>query len=123
MAITQGISTKVGSGSDTLMLKITQDAYQGDSQYAVFVDGKQIGGTFTAKALHNSGQYDTLEIKGDWGRGQPHGWRGAPLNDPLRRHNHHRPQRLRRECNLQRLSRDRQLPVRPWSSYAELYGC
>jgi hypothetical protein len=64
-----GVVTKVGTGSDTLTLKITQDAYKGDSQYAVFVDGKQIGGTFTAKALHNSGQYDTLEIKGDWGVG------------------------------------------------------
>jgi hypothetical protein len=75
-----GVVTKVGSGSDTLMLKITQDAYQGDSQYAVFVDGKQIGGTFTAKALHNSGQYDTLEIKGDWGVGN-HTVGVALLND------------------------------------------
>ena len=64
-----GVVTKVGSGSDTLTLKISQDAYQGDSQYAVYVDGKQIGGTFTAKALHNSGQFDTLEVKGDWGVG------------------------------------------------------
>ena len=66
---TTGVTTRVGTGSDTLVLKITQDAYQGDSQYAVFVDGKQIGGTVTAKALHNSGQADTLEIKGDWGVG------------------------------------------------------
>jgi hypothetical protein len=64
-----GAVTKVGTGSDTLTLKITQDAYQGDAQYAVYVDGKQIGATFTAKALHNSGVYDTLEIKGDWGVG------------------------------------------------------
>jgi hypothetical protein len=66
---TAGTTMKVGSGSDTLVLKITQDAYKGDAQYAVYVDGKQIGGTFTAKALHNSGQSDTLEIKGDWGVG------------------------------------------------------
>lgn len=57
------------TGSDTLVLKVTQDAYQGDSQYAVFVDGKQIGGTHTAKSLYHSGQVDTLEIKGDWGVG------------------------------------------------------
>jgi Ca2+-binding RTX toxin-like protein len=63
------VVTKIGTGSDTLTLKITQDAYQGDAQYAVFVDGKQIGGTFTAKALKGSGQSDTLEIKGDWGVG------------------------------------------------------
>ena len=66
---TTGVVTKVGAGSDTLTLKISQDAYQGDAQYAVYVDGKQIGGTFTAKALHSSGQFDTLEIKGDWGAG------------------------------------------------------
>jgi hypothetical protein len=51
------------------VLKISQDAYQGDAQYAVYVDGKQVGATFTAKALHNSGQFDTLEVKGDWGVG------------------------------------------------------
>ncbi len=66
---TTGATIKVGAGSDTLVLKITQDAYQGDSQYSISVDGKQIGGTFTAKALHNSGQSDTLEIKGNWGVG------------------------------------------------------
>jgi hypothetical protein len=69
MAIIPGTSTQTGTGSDTLVLKVTQDAYQGDSQYAVYVDGKQVGGTFTAKALHNSGQYDTLQIKGDWSAG------------------------------------------------------
>ncbi len=69
MATIQGTSTTTGSGSDTLVLKVTQDAYQGDAQYAVYVDGKQVGGTFTAKALHNSGQSDTLEIKGDWDAG------------------------------------------------------
>ena len=69
MAITPGTSTQVGTGSDTLVLKVTQDAYQGDAQYAVYVDGKQVGGTFTAKALHNSGQSDTLEIKGNWSAG------------------------------------------------------
>src|SRR5215210_1985795 len=69
MAIIPGKTTTIGSGSDTLTLKITQNAYKGDAQYAVFVDGWQIGGTFTAKALHNSGQFDTLEVKGDWGLG------------------------------------------------------
>jgi hypothetical protein len=64
-----GEDTGAGTGSDTLVLKITQDAYQGDAQYAVFVDGQQQGGTFTAKALYGSGQVDTLEIKGDWGVG------------------------------------------------------
>jgi hypothetical protein len=69
MAITQGKSTMVGSGSDTLVLKVTQNAYQGDAQYVVYVDGKQVGGTLTAQALRGSGQSDTVEIKGDWATG------------------------------------------------------
>ncbi len=65
MAITQGTSTQISSGSDTLVLKVTQDAYQGDAQYAVYVDGKQVGGTLTAKALHDSGQSHPLQISTD----------------------------------------------------------
>ena len=64
-----GTNTTIGSGSDVLVLKITQDAYQGDSQYAVYVDGKQIGATLTATALHGSGEFDTLQIKDDWSVG------------------------------------------------------
>ncbi|MGU3331048.1 hypothetical protein ACLBXB_29680, partial [Methylobacterium mesophilicum] len=37
-------STSIGTGSDQLLLHISQDAYQGDAQYTVSVDGKQIGG-------------------------------------------------------------------------------
>ena len=33
------------------------------------VDGKQVGATFTASALHGSGQSDTLTLKGDWAAG------------------------------------------------------
>jgi hypothetical protein len=45
-----------GSGSDSLVLKISQDAYQGPAQYTVSVDGVQVGGTFTASAWHSAGQ-------------------------------------------------------------------
>ena len=58
-----------GTGSDTLLLKISQDAYQGNAQYTVSVDGKQVGGTFTASASHAAKQSDTLTLKGDWAAG------------------------------------------------------
>jgi Ca2+-binding RTX toxin-like protein len=58
-----------GSGSDSLVLKITQDAWQGSAQYTVKVDGVQIGGNFTASALRGSGQHDTLTLKGNWAAG------------------------------------------------------
>ncbi|TXN49489.1 glycoside hydrolase family 16 protein, partial [Methylobacterium sp. WL119] len=38
-------STSIGSGSDQLIFKISEDAYKGDALYTVSVDGKQIGGT------------------------------------------------------------------------------
>ena len=60
---------EAGTGPDTLELKISQDAYQGDAQYTVSVDGKQVGGTFTASASHAAGQSDTLTLKGDWAAG------------------------------------------------------
>ncbi len=51
------------------MLSVSRDAYQGSAQYTVQVDGKQIGGTLTASALHGSGQSDTVTVLGDWSRG------------------------------------------------------
>jgi Ca2+-binding RTX toxin-like protein len=62
-------SPTVGSGPDILVLKISQDAFGGDAQYTVAVDGKQIGGTLTAKASHAAGQSDTVTVQGDWAAG------------------------------------------------------
>jgi Ca2+-binding RTX toxin-like protein len=68
-AVKDPVTLSAGTGSDSLVLKISQDAYQGDAQYTVSVDGKQVGGTFTASAAHASGQSDTLTLKGDWAAG------------------------------------------------------
>ena len=62
-------SVTVGSGPDTLVLSVSQDAYQGSAQYTVSVDGAQVGGTLTASALRPSGQHDTVTVKGDWAAG------------------------------------------------------
>jgi hypothetical protein len=59
----------IGSGSDALVLTISEDAYQGDAQFTVSVDGKQIGGTLAAKAIHSAGQEQTFTINGDWNAG------------------------------------------------------
>jgi hypothetical protein len=52
-----------------LTLQIAEDAYQGDAQYTVSVDGKQVGGTQTAAALHNTGSTQALAIKGNFTTG------------------------------------------------------
>ncbi|TGD95729.1 hypothetical protein EU555_26875 [Methylobacterium nonmethylotrophicum] len=62
-------SVTLGSGSDQLLLKVSQDAYHGNAQYTVSVDGKQIGGVQTAQSLHSSGQSDLISVRGDWGQG------------------------------------------------------
>ncbi len=64
------VETTVGSGPDSLVLKVSQDAYQGDAQYTVKVDGEQVGDVFTASASHAAGQSDTLTLKGHWGAGE-----------------------------------------------------
>ncbi|HYZ32984.1 MAG TPA: S8 family serine peptidase, partial [Crenalkalicoccus sp.] len=64
-----GATAEIGSGADTLVLKLSQDAWQGSAQYTVSVDGHQLGGTLTASALHGSGQQDTVTLHGDWGAG------------------------------------------------------
>ena len=62
-------ATSVGTGSDQLVFKLSQDAYQGDAQYTIAVDGQQIGGTLTAHAAHAAGQSDTVTVNGDWAAG------------------------------------------------------
>ncbi len=60
---------KAGSGSDVVALKVSEDAYKGDAQFTVSVDGKQVGGAFTATALHAAGQSQEVDLSGSWGKG------------------------------------------------------
>ncbi len=61
---------EAGSGPDELVLRISQDAYEGSAEYTVSVDGAQVGGTFEASAWRSAGQSDTLTLRGDWGPGE-----------------------------------------------------
>ncbi|WP_291298706.1 carbohydrate-binding domain-containing protein [Elioraea sp.] len=61
------VSRSFGTGNDTLVLRIAQDAWQGSAQYQVLVNGQQFGGTLTASALRSDGTSDTLTLKGNWG--------------------------------------------------------
>ena len=59
-----------GSGSDSLVLKVSEDYYLANAQFTVSVDGKQLGGKFTATTLHSSGNSQTFAFAGDFGSGQ-----------------------------------------------------
>ena len=60
----------VGSGADTLVLNMAEDPYQGDAQFTISVDGKQIGGTQTTTAVFDQGQSQEFDVHGNFGGGQ-----------------------------------------------------
>jgi hypothetical protein len=70
----------IGAGPDRVVLRVSQDAYKGDAQYVVRVDGAQIGGVLTAQAPRAEGQHDTVTVQGDWAPG-PHTVEIEFLND------------------------------------------
>ena len=57
-----------------------EDAWNGDAQFTVAVDGVQAGGTDTAHALHSEGADESLFLSGHWGAG-PHTVSVTFLND------------------------------------------
>ena len=59
----------VGAGAHTLALAVSEDAWQGDAQFTVSVDGKQVGGTQTATASHGAGLVQTFAVMGDFAAG------------------------------------------------------
>jgi hypothetical protein len=78
-----------GSGSDTLVLHLSEDAWKGDAHFTVAVDGKQIAGPLTVTALHSAGAVETFTFHGDWAAGAHHvavsfindAWGGTPTTD------------------------------------------
>lgn len=64
-----GAATVVGSGPDTLMLSISEDAWKGNAQFTISIDGKQVGGTQTATASHGAGQVQIYDVAGNFKSG------------------------------------------------------
>lgn len=56
----------VGTRADTLVLNLSEDAYQGDAQFQLTVDGKAAGPAQGVTALHGKGQSQAFTFKGDW---------------------------------------------------------
>jgi hypothetical protein len=56
----------IGSGPDVLALSLSEDAFNGNAQFTVAVDGKQIGGVETVSALRSSGSTQTLDVDGSF---------------------------------------------------------
>ncbi len=54
---------------DTLSLRLSEDAWQGDAQFTVSVDGTQVGGVRAVSALHAGGASQVVSLDGPWGGG------------------------------------------------------
>jgi hypothetical protein len=67
------VSPTSSSGSttptDALTLRMSEEAYDGDAQFVVRVNGTQVGGTMMASALHSTGDSNVFVLKGNWGQG------------------------------------------------------
>ena len=79
----------MGSGPDAVALQVSEDAWRGDAQFTVQVDGVQVGGIETATVWHVSGLHGNYEVRGAFGPG-PHqvsldflndAWGGSPSTD------------------------------------------
>ena len=67
--------------TSTAVVNVSEDAYLGDAQFTVAVDGKQMGGTYTATALHNAGQTQAITVAGIAESFTPHDIAITFLND------------------------------------------
>lgn len=65
---------------DTLILHLSEDAWNGDAQFAVLVDGTQIGGPTAVTTPHDAGTFQDFTFKGAFGTG-PHSVEVQFLND------------------------------------------
>jgi Ca-dependent carbohydrate-binding module xylan-binding len=63
------VPTPTPTPTDTLTLNMSEDAYNGDAQFIVKVNGTQVGGTMTTHAIHSSGDSDVFQLTGHWGSG------------------------------------------------------
>ena len=60
-----------GSGRDTLTLGLAEDAYQGDAQFTVTVDGVLVStAAQTVTASHAAGKEQQFTFAGNWGPGR-----------------------------------------------------
>ena len=50
--------------TSTAVINVSEDAYQGDAQFTVTMDGKQYGGTYTATASQAAGQSQAITVSG-----------------------------------------------------------
>ena len=82
MDVDGSLTFNVAAPSNPLTLKVTGDNLKGtDAQIEVFVDGKQVGGTYTVTADHAQGQTQTIQIPGTFSATAAHQVQIRFIND------------------------------------------
>lgn len=69
------VGTPVSAPAPTgngLVVTVAEDAWQGDAQFTVTVDGAQVGGLYTATASHAAGQTQAITIANPFAAGVHH---------------------------------------------------
>jgi hypothetical protein len=83
------VPTPVPGAAGTLVLHLAEDAWHGDAQFTVAVDGVQLGGPATVTASNAAGQAQDFAFTGNWGAGAHEvtvtflndAWGGTPATD------------------------------------------
>jgi beta-mannanase len=60
----------IGTGPDQIQLNISEDAWEGNAEFTISVDGVQIGGVQTATVSHAAGISQVFYVDGNFGSGQ-----------------------------------------------------
>jgi hypothetical protein len=66
---TPTVTTPPVATTETLTLNIAEDAWKGNADYTISVDGKQVGGVRAASALQADNHSNVVSVTGDWGLG------------------------------------------------------
>lgn len=74
------IPDTASAGADSLTLRMSEDAWLGDAQFTVSVDGRQVGGVNTATTHHDGGGSQIFNLGGSFGSG-PHAVAISFIND------------------------------------------
>jgi hypothetical protein len=74
------VTAVAGTGPDVLTFGVSEDAWQGDAQFTISIDGVQQGGIQTATAAHATGQIQSFQVLGVFSTG-PHSATVTFLND------------------------------------------
>ncbi len=74
-------SSTVAPITSTLVLNMSEDAYKGDAQFIVKIDGMQLGGIYTTSASHSAGQSQAFTFTGITETFSPHDIAISYIND------------------------------------------